>query len=162
MGKSWFEEAILDEIVELLRIFRGYSGTAFNPAAHLTVAVSNVICALTFGQRFEHSDERFVRLVSQNGQNMLYTAVLQPAQFFPFLKQIPFGKFHDAWDGFMGNMDRVISFIRDLVAEHKVRFNSGGDGSGENRDYVDRYLAEAAKLESKGQSSTFAGKFDRM
>lgn len=38
-------------------------GKPFNPHLTLNNAVSNVICLLVFGHRFEYSDERFVKLM---------------------------------------------------------------------------------------------------
>lgn len=38
-------------------------GKPFNPHLIVNNAVSNIICSLVFGHRFEYSDEKFVKLM---------------------------------------------------------------------------------------------------
>ncbi|XP_008301655.1 cytochrome P450 2J2-like [Stegastes partitus] len=61
IGKNSLEPVILDEFTHCAEVFRSFKGQPFDP--HLvTNAVSNIICSLVFGHRFEYSDEKFQKL----------------------------------------------------------------------------------------------------
>lgn len=158
MGKSWLENAILDEVLELVAVFKRYGGTTCNPRPHLTVAVSNVICALIFGKRFEHSDTRFLKLCSVFGENVRMLNTVTPVEFFPILKYIPFGKIYKTWGLFFENIHYVKNFVQSLVAEHVERLVENKEEVGAKGDYIDSYLVEREKHRRQEKASSFTGK----
>ena len=50
-------------MVNLCKTLFNFGGKPFNPHLILNNAVSNVICHLVFGHRFEYGDEKFVKLM---------------------------------------------------------------------------------------------------
>uniref|UniRef100_A0A8C5SQ32 Uncharacterized protein n=1 Tax=Laticauda laticaudata TaxID=8630 RepID=A0A8C5SQ32_LATLA len=62
MGKRSIEERIQEEAQCLVEELRKAEGTPFDPTFLLNHTVSNVICSIVFGKRFEYSDEKFLRL----------------------------------------------------------------------------------------------------
>ncbi|XP_002735731.1 cytochrome P450 2U1-like [Saccoglossus kowalevskii] len=64
MGKSVMQERILDEVQHLLIEFEDHHGGPFDPIAHVTNSVYNVICSITIGERFDYTDERFVKCMN--------------------------------------------------------------------------------------------------
>lgn len=156
MGKSWFEDAILEEITELVAVFKSHSGRPFEPLVPLTLAVSNVICALVFGQRFKHTDVKFQKLCTLIGDNIRLLAALFPVQLFPFLKRIPFGKMTRSWLQALKNIDAVQTFIRGLIKDHDI--NSAGQcDESVSGHYIASFRAEEKKLKNAGSFSTFTG-----
>ncbi|XP_044844360.1 cytochrome P450 2G1-like [Mauremys mutica] len=62
MGKRSIEERIQEEAQFLLEEFRKTQGAPFDPIFHLSRAVSNIICSIVFGNRFDYEDEKFIAL----------------------------------------------------------------------------------------------------
>lgn len=62
-GRPILEPHIKDEAEYLLEAISNNKGHPFDPAHLLSNAVSNVICALVFGKRFQYEDEKFQRLL---------------------------------------------------------------------------------------------------
>ena len=69
MGKSILERRILEECGALCRDLDERAGASFDPQYLLCNAVSNVICSVVFGKRFEYDDTDFkshIDLINEN------------------------------------------------------------------------------------------------
>ncbi|XP_053257734.1 cytochrome P450 2A13-like isoform X3 [Podarcis raffonei] len=62
MGKRSIEERIQEEAQCLAEEFHKTQGTPFDPTFILSRAVSNIICSIVFGNRFQYDDEKFLTL----------------------------------------------------------------------------------------------------
>uniref|UniRef100_A0A8C5SM92 Uncharacterized protein n=1 Tax=Laticauda laticaudata TaxID=8630 RepID=A0A8C5SM92_LATLA len=83
MGKRSIEERIQEEAQCLVEELRKAEGTPFDPTFLLNHTVSNVICSIVFGKRFEYSDEKFLRL------NKLITERFCVASSTEIMEKIP-------------------------------------------------------------------------
>nr|XP_014350921.1 PREDICTED: cytochrome P450 2D15-like [Latimeria chalumnae] len=63
LGKKSLEERIIEEAGFLTAAFQSQKGQPFNPHFKLNNAISNVICSLTFGARFDYDDQQFLNLL---------------------------------------------------------------------------------------------------
>ncbi|CAM4591422.1 unnamed protein product, partial [Caretta caretta] len=63
MGNKSTEERILEEAHFLVERLKTLTGQPFDPTLFLTHAVSNIICAIVFGDRFDYEDKKFVTLI---------------------------------------------------------------------------------------------------
>ncbi|KAK9401426.1 CYP2J2: Cytochrome protein [Crotalus adamanteus] len=63
LGKKSIEHQIEDVAQTLVESFRQTKGQLFDPSFPVLNAVSNVICALSFGHQFEPEDENFQKLI---------------------------------------------------------------------------------------------------
>ncbi|KAG5272012.1 hypothetical protein AALO_G00160670 [Alosa alosa] len=63
MGRKKMDQWIQEESQHLLESLRQTKLVPFDPTFFLSRAVSNVICALVFGQRFSYDDTNFLRLL---------------------------------------------------------------------------------------------------
>ncbi|KAG2469028.1 CP2CG protein, partial [Polypterus senegalus] len=70
MGKRSIEEWIQVEARHLTEEFRKNTSSPCDPTYFLSRAVSNVICSIVFGQRFEYQDKRFVYLLKLINENV--------------------------------------------------------------------------------------------
>ncbi|KAB1274033.1 Cytochrome P450 2F3 [Camelus dromedarius] len=73
MGKRSIEERILEESNFLLAELRKTEGEPFDPTFVLSRSVSNIICSVIFGSRFDYKDERLltiIHLINENFQIM--------------------------------------------------------------------------------------------
>ncbi|XP_072286400.1 cytochrome P450 2G1-like [Pyxicephalus adspersus] len=64
MGKRSIEERIQEEAHFLVEEFRKAKGEPFDPTFFLSCAVSNIICSIVFGRRFNYNDKHFLSLLS--------------------------------------------------------------------------------------------------
>nr|XP_002125700.2 cytochrome P450 2C42-like isoform X1 [Ciona intestinalis] len=59
------EKHVIEEVSYLKEAVRSKRGVAFSIDTILTNAVSNVLCSILLGQRFQYSDQRFKRIIHQ-------------------------------------------------------------------------------------------------
>ncbi|NP_001085249.1 uncharacterized protein LOC432347 [Xenopus laevis] len=63
MGKKGIEERIQEEAQFLVEEIKSYKEKSFDPAKLLVQCVSNVICSVVFGKRYEYSNKDFHELL---------------------------------------------------------------------------------------------------
>lgn len=69
MGKNVLAEKIQQEVNEYVKVIMSLQGKAFNPRELTHVSVSNNICSIVFGQRFEYNDPLFTKYLAILGEN---------------------------------------------------------------------------------------------
>ncbi|XP_009983063.1 PREDICTED: cytochrome P450 2H2-like isoform X3 [Tauraco erythrolophus] len=69
MGKKSIEERIQEEARFLVERIRNTHERPFNPGNFLIHAVSNIICSIVFGDRFDYEDKKFLTLIELLEQN---------------------------------------------------------------------------------------------
>ena len=70
MGKRSVEHKINEEARHLLESFDGQGEKPFDPEHGILNAVSNIICTISFGYRFEYSDPKFANLIKSVKENL--------------------------------------------------------------------------------------------
>uniref|UniRef100_A0A8D2LFE1 CP2J2 protein n=1 Tax=Varanus komodoensis TaxID=61221 RepID=A0A8D2LFE1_VARKO len=138
LGKRSLEERIQEESRYLTDAIEEQKGQPFDPQLLIKNAVSNIICSVTFGDRFEYSDSRFQKLLHLIDITMeLQGSVwIQLYQAFPALMKYVPGPHH----AFFKNWGNLKSFVREIIDKHKEDWNPH-----ETRDFIDAYLNEMAK-----------------
>ncbi|XP_070324185.1 cytochrome P450 2J2-like isoform X2 [Odocoileus virginianus] len=63
LGKKSLEERIQEEASYLIQTIREENGQPFDPHFTINNAVSNIICSITFGERFDYQDDQFQELL---------------------------------------------------------------------------------------------------
>ncbi|NXX61885.1 CP2J2 protein, partial [Scopus umbretta] len=143
LGKRSLEERIQEECRCLVDAFGDEQGNPFNPHFKIYNAVSNIICSVTFGNRFDYHDEEFQKLlqlmdetVGLHGTVMsqLYNSFPSIIKFLPGSHQT----IHKNWK-------LLKSFVKEKINEHKEDWNPS-----KNRDFIDSYLQEIAKDNDSG------------
>uniref|UniRef100_A0A3Q3IME4 Uncharacterized protein n=1 Tax=Monopterus albus TaxID=43700 RepID=A0A3Q3IME4_MONAL len=56
MGKKVIEDKIIEESHYLIEVFKKFKGEAFDTSQPINYAVSNIICSMVYGSRFEYDD----------------------------------------------------------------------------------------------------------
>ncbi|NWQ72703.1 CP2J2 protein, partial [Neopipo cinnamomea] len=120
-------------------------GNPFDPQFTLTNAVSNVICSLIFGNRFDYHDEDFQKLLKLMYETIILHGAITTQLYNSFpsiMKFLP-----GAHQTIFKNSELLKSYMEEQINKHKEDWNPM-----ESRDYIDSYLQEIAK--DKG-SDTF-------
>uniref|UniRef100_A0A8C0JE81 Cytochrome P450 n=1 Tax=Chelonoidis abingdonii TaxID=106734 RepID=A0A8C0JE81_CHEAB len=63
LGKKSLDQSITEEAGCLCSAFSSKDGHPFNPRFLINSAVGNVMCSITFGNRFEYNNEKFQRML---------------------------------------------------------------------------------------------------
>ncbi|KAM9296320.1 cytochrome P450 2C20-like [Gastrophryne carolinensis] len=133
MGKKSIEERVTEEAKFLVESFKSTNGKPFDPAPEMTAAVSNVICSIVFGDRFDTKDETFQTLHKMILENLTFLGKrgFQLYNAFPeILRWLP-GEHNKIFL----NAAMLHKHLRGLIEEH-VRTRDPNCP----RDYVDAFL----------------------
>lgn len=149
LGKLSLEPCILQGLAtvktELLRRNEDADDTGVDPAPLVSNAVSNVICSLVLGQRFEHGDQEFRTLLHLMDRG-LEICVNSPAvliNIFPLLYHFPFGVFKE-----LRQVERdITAFLKRIIAAHRETLDAE-----KPRDLVDMYLVEILDRKAAGDA----------
>lgn len=146
-GKKSLEPVILDEFAHCAKEFRDHKGKPFNPHLITNNAVSNIICSLVFGHRFDYNDKRFLKLMQQFDEALQIEASVwaQLYNSFPLLMRClpgPHQTVKQIWNA-------VMEFVRVEMNEHKKNWDPS-----ESRDYIDCYLKEI-QMSKEQDNNTF-------
>ena len=63
MGKSKLEGKIQSQATVLAEEIESHDGRPFDPQCIISTHVANVICSMTFGKKFKHTDKMFVSIL---------------------------------------------------------------------------------------------------
>ncbi|XP_042273494.1 cytochrome P450 2J6-like isoform X2 [Thunnus maccoyii] len=135
LGKSIMEQSICEEIRYLQEEIEKEKGEPFNPAGLFNNAVSNIICQMVMGKRFDYSDHNFqimlkylseVIMLEGSIWGQLYEALPGVMKHLPGPHNKMFSHFND-----------ILDFISQEVQRHKQDLDHSNP-----RDYIDSFLIE--------------------
>ncbi|XP_046893413.1 cytochrome P450 2K1-like isoform X1 [Hypomesus transpacificus] len=146
MGKKMSEGKIIEECGNLIEVFEKYEGKAFDTTQPVNYAVSNIICAIVYGNRFEYTDPEFTKMVDRANENIRLggSPSMQLYNLFPWL-----GKFLSTKRQINKNANANKNQIRDLISRLKETLNPQMC-----RGFVDSFLSRKQNLEESGKKDT--------
>ncbi|KAM4529386.1 cytochrome P450 2K1-like [Fundulus diaphanus] len=71
MGKKACEDKIIEECQQLIEVFKKFKGAPFETMQPINYAVSNIICSMVYGSRFEYEDPEFTSMVDRTNRSIL-------------------------------------------------------------------------------------------
>lgn len=152
MGKNWMEDTIITEVEHFCQLLRDTKQRPFDPKAQLTNSISNVICALIFGQRFDLNDPKFSELTSVISTGVDCLADDSLGQALPFLMWFP-NPVRSHVLRVRGGIRSVLAFLKARVDEHASAVNKHDDV----QDYLYAYQSEKENGSKTGSQDTFNG-----
>ncbi|XP_063793853.1 cytochrome P450 2G1-like isoform X2 [Pseudophryne corroboree] len=133
MGKKSIEERIQEECWYLRDEFKKTSGAPIDPTYLLTVAVSNMICSIVFGERFDYEDKEFIGMLAmlKEAFKIISSSIGQLLNSFPKLvSHIP-GPHQKVFS----NFSTLKEFVKEKVKEHQETLDKNFP-----RDFIDCFL----------------------
>uniref|UniRef100_A0A673JS04 Cytochrome P450 2G1-like n=1 Tax=Sinocyclocheilus rhinocerous TaxID=307959 RepID=A0A673JS04_9TELE len=127
MGRKRMEQWIQEESRHLLET------TPVDPAFFLSRAVSNVICSLVFGQRFDYEDKNFLHLLQIISRLVRFISSPQGQLYnvFPKLMQLLPGRHHAMFK----EIEVIKAFVLKKIKEHEQNLDFG-----DQKDFIDCFL----------------------
>ncbi|OPJ76996.1 cytochrome P450 2J2 [Patagioenas fasciata monilis] len=140
-----FEEKVQEESRYLVETIEEEKGQPFDPHYKINSAVSNIICSITFGNRFDYHDNRFQELLHSLAETLLLIGSFwgQLYNAFPSIMRWlpgPFRKIFRHWE-------KLEYFVKEVITKHKEDLDQSEAG-----DYIDYYLKEIEKFKDDTNS----------
>ncbi|NXG44457.1 CP2CL protein, partial [Psilopogon haemacephalus] len=147
MGKKSIEMRIQEEAEYLLEEINKTKGAAFDPTFMLSCAVSNVICSIVFGRRYDYKDKKFLSLMNNmnNIFEMMNSYWGQLYQMFPNIMYYLPGPHNQIFAEF----DALKAFVAEEVKIHQASLDISSP-----QDFIDCFLSKMEE-EKKNPDSSF-------
>ncbi|XP_038044902.1 cytochrome P450 2U1-like [Patiria miniata] len=134
VGKSSFQDAIAGEAGYLIGEMKNLNQKPLNPTTLVGNAVSNVICSVTLGKRFEYSDGKFQELLRMINRNFELVGGGSMYQYVPFVQYLTF---IPTFTEVQSNVHKIVGFLKENVDEHRQNLDPDNP-----RDFMDVFLGE--------------------
>ncbi|XP_078574538.1 cytochrome P450 2U1-like isoform X1 [Branchiostoma floridae x Branchiostoma japonicum] len=145
-GKRSLEGKIMEESVALQAEIVKMGNKPFDISRMVQNAVTNVICSIVFGCRFEYTDGKFKHLMDVLDRAFATNLFGQLAVFFPILRRVPgLGRGAQIIVDAVGT---IKAYIREEMDSHKKTFDSN-----DIRDLIDSYVREAKSRENDDETT---------
>uniref|UniRef100_A0A6I8RMA8 Cytochrome P450 family 2 subfamily J member 2 n=1 Tax=Xenopus tropicalis TaxID=8364 RepID=A0A6I8RMA8_XENTR len=150
LGKKSMQEKILEESEHLIYELNNHKDSLLEPHFVLDNAVSNIICSVVFGRRYDYHDSTLRNVLYYVHENMKLASSIwaQLYNTFGFIHYLPLPH-----RKIFQNLEIIFGFLRSILEEHKRSRLPG-----EPRDFIDCYLEELSKDNRKttfGEDSLF-------
>ncbi|XP_075045022.1 cytochrome P450 2J4-like [Mixophyes fleayi] len=147
LGKKSMEERICEESSYLIQEFKKNTNALIDPHLVIDNAVSNIICSIVFGRRYDYDDPTFRDILNLVHENMKMAASIwsQLYNAFGFVRHLPLPH-----QKIFRNVKVVFGFLRKVLEEHKRTRDPR-----QPRNYIDCYLDELDKEQQESNKSTF-------
>ncbi|XP_015242908.1 PREDICTED: cytochrome P450 1A1-like [Cyprinodon variegatus] len=143
------EEQVCAEAAEMVAVIREQAAKspelrAIDPATSLVTSVANVVCALCFGRRYDHSDKEFLTIVNINNEVLKLFAAGNLADFFPVFRHFPSPSLRKM----VQYIQRMNGFMERRIEEHIRTFDKNCI-----RDITDALIALCEDREENRETS---------
>ncbi|XP_002740620.1 cytochrome P450 2U1-like [Saccoglossus kowalevskii] len=132
VGKKSLEAKIHMEIDHLVDYIAKENGHPLDVSHVINNAASNIICSISFGTRYEYSDEVFHYLLHIINEQFRIDSGTFVGNFLPFLIDLPF-----MYREYKQINAEIHKFIFGKIEEHRATFDPDN-----MRDFIDMYLSE--------------------
>ncbi|XP_042369694.1 cytochrome P450 2U1, partial [Plectropomus leopardus] len=151
LGKLSLEPCILQGLTsiktELLQLYKESGVIGVDLAPLIRNAVSNVICSLILGQRFDYKDCEFGNMLSlmDRGLEISVNSAAVLINIFPLLYYLPFGVFKE-----LRQVEgEITAFLKRFITKHRETLDPDNP-----RDLVDMYLIEMLAQQAAGEKDS--------
>ncbi|CAH1793548.1 unnamed protein product [Owenia fusiformis] len=147
LGKNKIEKTIQEEITELFENLDNKKGESFEPTSLLTNAISNIICSMIFGHRFDYDDTTFKNMLRMMDENI---EIHMPPVFFgtiiPFANWLPGDVCH------VKRLEKNLKYMQDEVFGPEFRKHLENHDPNNMNDFMDVFINEIKKREDDNET----------
>ena len=134
MGKCSLEGRVNEEARYLCDAFDRYEGKPFDPVHLVNNAISNIICTISYGQRYDYNDPTFRDLLAN--MDVLFKA----STISLILWGIPMMSYFPRFKRLNKALESLADFSKGMVRAHRETFDPGNI-----RDVIDAFILEGDK-----------------
>ncbi|XP_063019747.1 cytochrome P450 2C8-like isoform X2 [Melospiza melodia melodia] len=146
MGKRSIEERIQEESDYLLEEINKTKGRAFDPTFMLSCSVSNVICSIVFGKRYDYKDKKFLALMD-NMNNIFEMMNSRWGQLYQMFSNI-MDYLPGPHNNIFGEFDALKAFVAEEVKLHQASLDPNSP-----QDFIDCFLSKMQEEKDRPNSS---------
>uniref|UniRef100_A0A8D2N085 unspecific monooxygenase n=1 Tax=Zonotrichia albicollis TaxID=44394 RepID=A0A8D2N085_ZONAL len=146
MGKRSIEERIQEESDYLLEEINKTKGKAFDPTFMLSCSVSNVICSIVFGKRYDYKDKKFLALMD-NMNNIFEMMNSRWGQLYQMFSNI-MDYLPGPHNNIFGEFDALKAFVAEEVKLHQASLDPNSP-----QDFIDCFLSKMQEEKDRPNSS---------
>lgn len=148
-GTHSLQGQIMEEVDCLMGELQKKDKQSINIKSTLDASVSNVICSILFGRRFDYEDAKFKELVISLEKMFASTNPSSPVFIFSTLHHLPMSSFGQMEKSFK----EIDEFTKEMIQEHRRKFDENNIN-----DFIDSFLMEKKRRGTEG-NSTFTGSY---
>ncbi|XP_069130188.1 cytochrome P450 2B11-like [Argopecten irradians] len=137
-GRRSLESRLQEEVTAYVDAIEKLNGKPHDLKDLTVQAISNNICSITFGNRYEYSDEKFKRLISLFADNFRLVATAGAVMNYPWVRLLPGDVFNIKQ--IINNFDKIMAFVTGHIEEHRSSLDENSP-----RDFIDAFLVEQQK-----------------
>ncbi|CAG5116332.1 unnamed protein product [Candidula unifasciata] len=145
LGKNMLAEKVQEEVNYFMELLESFQGKPKDVDSLTTTAVSNIMCSIIVGRRFDYDDQQFAQileLIRYNLSKLKGTALLN---YFPWLRFLPGDLFY------CKIITKNFREFFDIFARYYIQENE--QVVGEPGNYIAAYLQEINKKVQAGEKT---------
>ncbi|GIX83792.1 cytochrome P450 18a1 [Caerostris darwini] len=151
LGKTKIEDDVMDEVNHFIEVLKSHDGKPMDVKEPLSPSMSNNICALVFGKRYEYDDKDRQFLDSSLEDINEFISQISLDIFFPWISYIPFYYKLLKVEKAVIAANNIKNFFKKEVDAHLKRLDPE-----HIQDFVDRYILEIESVKKENSNSTFS------
>ncbi|GFS25905.1 cytochrome P450 II f2-like protein II [Elysia marginata] len=151
MGKNVLASKISEEVSAYLNKLSELNAEPTEVRALTRTAVSNVICSIIVGKRFDYDDDYFVDFVKKMAELFRLSQRTSLFSLLPWLRFLPGDLFKAK--------ERIALYrhVKDFFCRHYIEKTKREDAELNSENFISAYLQEKRRLEKQGQATTLDG-----
>nr|XP_055152768.1 cytochrome P450 2U1 isoform X1 [Symphalangus syndactylus] len=149
LGKLSLEPKIIEEFKYVKAEMQKHGEEdPFCPFSIISNAVSNIICSLCFGQRFDYTNSEFKKMLGfmSRGLEICLNSQVLLVNICPWLYYLPFGPFKE-----LRQIEKdITSFLKKIIKDHQESLDRENP-----QDFIDMYLLHMEEERKNNSNSSF-------
>ncbi|XP_010997363.1 cytochrome P450 2U1 [Camelus dromedarius] len=148
LGKLSLEPKIIEEFKYVKEEMQKHGEDPFNPFPIVNNAVSNIICSLCFGQRFDYTNSEFKKMLNFTSRalEICLNNQLLLVNICSWLYYLPFGPFKE-----LRQIEKdLTTFLKKIIKDHRESLDAENP-----QDFIDMYLLHVEEESKNNSNSSF-------
>nr|XP_034960562.1 cytochrome P450 2C1-like isoform X1 [Zootoca vivipara] len=145
MGKKTMSKRVQEEALSLVEAMATAKGKAFDLRKYMRIAVSNVLCSVVFGSRFDYTDQVLWEMLRIIEDFVSYFASYMGQIYNVFPKIMPY--LPGQHKKIFGDFEKMYAYINERVESHRETLDYQ-----DPRDYIDCFLMKSEKEQTNHEA----------